>query len=153
MRTLRGRARLGIVTLIIAAVTTVVVATVVASLYRTIFEDKLDDLQDLAAAEARFVATIAELESSLNAGDPEGAINAALSRVRDELQASEGFGETGEISVGRYAGDVIEFVGSNRADGPIAPAPPSSPNGEPMSSLVAHSCSTRFLRGLVSTAW
>jgi PAS domain S-box-containing protein len=132
MRTLRGRARLGIVMLIIAVVTTVAVAAVAASLHRTIFEDKLGDLQDLASAEARLIATIARLESRLNDGDPAAATTTALDRVRDGLQSSGGFGRTGEITVGRSNGDLIEFVGSNRADEPIASAPPGSPNGEPM---------------------
>ena len=115
--------------LIVAVVTTVAVAAVTVSIYRTIVEEKRDDLEDLAAAEARLITLIAGLEASSTTNAASAPI---LDRIRDTLLESTGFGRTGEITVGRYDGDFIDFVGSNRSAGPIAPTRRSSSDGEPM---------------------
>lgn len=98
-----------------AAAALVVSAISIASLYKTGIEQHRLQLVETVKSQARLIEAIAQFDNMENAdNDPARAREATLEKVAAAHSAFKGFGETGEFTLARRAGEQIVFLLSGR---------------------------------------
>jgi PAS domain S-box-containing protein len=108
------RKRLFLLILIMTTVSMVVVGITIYVLYGTSFEQQRERLVETAQSQARLIEAIARFDAAHERIDPGsypgGATVATLSQIIDAHSHYRGFGETGEFTLARRAGDDIFFL-------------------------------------------
>jgi PAS domain S-box-containing protein len=108
------RKRLFLLILIMTTVSMVVAGITVYVLYDTSFEQQQERLVETAQSQARLIEAVARFDAAHERIDPEsypgGATVATLSQIIDAHSHYRGFGETGEFTLARRAGDDIFFL-------------------------------------------
>jgi PAS domain S-box-containing protein len=91
-------------------------------------------LIEVAQSQARLLEAVARFDMRWSSDFPGGALDATLSQLRDANANYRGFGETGEFTLARRAGERIEFLLSHRhaGDQETASIPWDSPLAAPM---------------------
>ena len=108
-RSVRQRIFLLLVILTLACSTMAVVA--ITLLYRTAFDEERARLTEITQTQARLMEAVARFDSQFSAQDhPEGAQGATLSQIVEAHKYNTGFGQTGEITLGRREGDQIVWI-------------------------------------------
>ncbi|MGB5923097.1 MAG: diguanylate cyclase, partial [Syntrophobacteria bacterium] len=132
------RKRLFLLVLIMTTVSMVVVGITIYVLYGTSFEQQRERLVETAQSQARLIEAIARFDATNERNDPgfypDGATVATLSQIIDAHSHYKGFGETGEFTLARRAGDDIFFLLRHRHHDLEKPKPVSfdSKLAEPM---------------------
>ncbi|MCA9468459.1 MAG: hypothetical protein KC643_23875, partial [Nitrospira sp.] len=68
-------------------------------------------LTEITQSQARLMEAVARFDSQFSAQDhPEGARGATLSQIVEAHKYNRGFGQTGEITLGRREGDQIAWI-------------------------------------------
>ena len=108
------RKRLFLLVLIMTTVSMVVVGITIYVLYGTSFEQQRERLVETAQSQARLMEAIARFDAAherIHPGFyPDGATVATLSQIIDAHGHYRGFGETGEFTLARRAGDNLFFL-------------------------------------------
>ncbi len=108
------RKRLFLLVLIMTIVSLVVAGIAVYVLYGTAFEQQRERLVEAAQSQARLIEAIARFDVAHAKTNPEsypgGPAVATLSQIIDAHGHYRGFGETGEFTLARRAGDNIFFL-------------------------------------------
>jgi PAS domain S-box-containing protein len=108
------RKRLFLLVLIMTTVSLVVAGITIYVLYGTSFEQQRERLVETAQSQARLIEAIARFDAAHERIDPGsypgGATVATLSQIIDAHSHYRGFGETGEFTLARHAGDDIFFL-------------------------------------------
>jgi signal transduction histidine kinase len=128
------RQRIFLLTAIMVVVCVIAVTTTILLLYRTEIEQSRARLRETAESQARLIEAIARFDTRWSKDYPEGATAATLSQVFDAHEHYEGFGETGEFTLGRREGNLIVFLLRHR-HGTVEhpePIPIDSQLAEPM---------------------
>ena len=98
----------------ILLLTTVAIAVMVSCiglLYQSSSEAEKLRLLDMVDTQASLINSVANFDAKYNADDfPGGAIEATLKQVSNALQASPGFGDSGEFLLGRFSGYNIVYL-------------------------------------------
>ena len=81
----------------------------IAILYDTLFEEERAHLVETAQSQARLMEAVARFDLVHSLDYPEGAIAATIAQIRDAHEKYLGFGETGEFTLARRAGEHIDF--------------------------------------------
>jgi hypothetical protein len=93
----------------------VIVETVTMGLlYTTAIKEGRTRLKETAQSQARLIEAIARFDAQYSKDYPLGAREATLSQVIDAHNKYQGFGETGEFTLSKKAGDKIVFLLSHR---------------------------------------
>jgi two-component system, sensor histidine kinase PdtaS len=120
--------------LIMASVTLLVTALVIALLYNTALNEEQNRLIETAQSQARLIESVTRHDKIYNTDFPDGPENATLSKIIDAHKHYQGFGETGEFTLARRIEDNIVFILQHR-HGNLefsAPVPFQSKLAEPM---------------------
>ncbi len=108
------RKRLFLLVLIMTTVSLVVTGITIYVLYGTAFEQQRERLVEAAQSQARLIEAIARFVDARARINPEsypsGPVVATLSQIIDAHGHYKGFGETGEFTLARRAGDDIFFL-------------------------------------------
>jgi PAS domain S-box-containing protein len=108
------RKRLFLLVLIMTTVSLVVAGITIYVLYGTAFEQQRERLVEAAQSQARLIEAIARFNAARARTNPEsypgGPAVATLSQIIDAHGHYKGFGETGEFTLARRAGDTIFFL-------------------------------------------
>jgi PAS domain S-box-containing protein len=108
------RKRLFLLVLIMTIVSLVVAGITIYVLYGTAFEQQRERLVEAAQSQARLIEAIARFDAARAETDPEsypdGPAVATLSQIIDAHGHYRGFGETGEFTLARRAGDNLFFL-------------------------------------------
>ncbi len=108
------RKRLFLLVLIMTTVSLVVAGITIYVLYGTAFEQQRERLVEAAQSQARLIEAIARFDAARAQTNPEsypgGPAVATLSQIIDAHSHYKGFGETGEFTLARRAGDDIFFL-------------------------------------------
>ena len=108
------RKRLFLLVLIMTTVSLVVAGITVYVLFGTAFEQQRERLVEAAQSQARLIEAIARHDAARAQTNPEsypgGPSVATLSQIIDAHGHYKGFGETGEFTLARRAGDDIFFL-------------------------------------------
>ena len=108
------RKRLFLLVLIMTTVSLVVAGITIYVLYGTSFEQQRERLVEAAQSQARLIEAIARFDTARAKTNPEfypgGPAVATLSQIIDAHGHYKGFGETGEFTLARRAGDNIFFL-------------------------------------------
>lgn len=108
-RTVRQRIFLLLVILTLACSAMAVVA--ITLLYQTAFEEERVRLTEFTQTQARLMEAVARFDAQFSVPDHfEGAQGATLSQIIEAHQFNKGFGETGEITLGRREGESIAWI-------------------------------------------
>jgi len=92
-----------------------------AVLYNTSFDQTRARLQEAVQSQARLLEAVARFNQEYGLGDM--AYTATLVEIEDAHSRFRGFGQTGEFSLGRRAGDSIEFIMRHRYSQLAHPVP------------------------------
>lgn len=131
---LRARRRVLLSLLVMMLAVLAVQAVATTMLYRAAVSEERERLRETAQSQARLIEAIARHDRAHSAGDPEAAAAATLGQVMDAHRNYEGFGRSGEFTLGARDGDQITFLLSHRhydLDNP-QPVPWDSDLAEPM---------------------
>ncbi|MGD8255234.1 MAG: GAF domain-containing protein [Syntrophobacterales bacterium] len=108
------RRRLFLLVLIMTTVSLVVAGITIYVLYGTAFEQQRERLVEAAQSQARLIEAIARFDAARAQTNPDfypgGPTVATLSQIIDAHGNYKGFGETGEFTLARRAGDDIFFL-------------------------------------------
>ena len=99
------------------AVSIIVLTLTLWMLYRSNFEQRVEELRAMVRGQAGLIGAVAgvdQLHGSELSGDAKTTI---LSKIIEGYSASGGFGDTGEYVLGRLHGDQIEFLSDFRFAG------------------------------------
>jgi PAS domain S-box-containing protein len=106
-----GNKRILILLAIMAGVSLGVGAIVLVSLYQASFEQQRQRLVEVVKSQARMIEAMARFDSVyVSKGAGEDPLTVTLKEVRDAHKHFEGFGKTGEFTLGRLEGDQIVFL-------------------------------------------
>jgi len=125
---------------VLAVVVAGVAGVTISLLYSTAISETRERLRATAQSQARLIEAVAEFDKSFQseyAGTPEAA---TLSQIITAHASYEGFGETGEFTLGRLEDGMIVFLLSHRHfdyDEPQPVLPVDSPLAVPMQRAVA----------------
>lgn len=112
---LGDRARLNLLTLVMATVMALGVGIAVAALYRTGFEAERSGLVELVQSQGRLIASVARFDSIHSQEDyPQGAVSATIDQILAARSEYRGFGETGEFVLAQRSDSMIYFLASVR---------------------------------------
>ena len=101
--------RILLLVLIMTAVAASIGIAAITILYDTLFEEERAHLVETARSQARLMEAVARFDLVHSLDYPEGAIAATISQIRDAHEKYLGFGETGEFTLARRAGEHIDF--------------------------------------------
>ncbi len=101
--------RILLLILIMTAVATSIGIAAITILYDTLFEEERAHLVETAQSQARLMEAVARFDLVHSLDYPEGAIAATIAQIRDAHEKYLGFGETGEFTLARRAGEHIDF--------------------------------------------
>ena len=118
------RKQIGLLILIMAAVSLAVAVITISILYKTAVNEERARLVDTTQSQARLMEAVARFDrmhqTETHISDP---TEATLSQIREAHASYEGFGETGELVLARRDGDEIVFLLSHRHDEMDVPRP------------------------------
>ena len=117
------RKRMLILLLVMAASCLVVAGSTMGVLYKAHLEDELAHLDDEARAIKALVDAVADFDRVHSDDLPGGHGTATMSQLENAIREFRGFGETGELVVGKRSGDNIEFVLRRRHESAMEPSP------------------------------
>ena len=125
--------------LLMAIVSMAVIGVSQWTLYGSFFDSTRQRLIDMVESNAHFINAVAKFDAEFSALDyPGGAIAATLSQVREALNGTHGFGESGEFVLGVYYEYNIVFLTNARAlDHPIPPIHITADDAVPMQQALA----------------
>ncbi len=103
-------------------------------LYDTAFEERREDLRQLAQSQARLIEAVAHYDEVHSRDYPGGSFRATFAQIEDAHERYKGFEETGEFVMARREGDEIVFLLRHHHGGLDIPKPVAldSPHAEPM---------------------
>jgi PAS domain S-box-containing protein len=124
--------RLLIVSIIMmAAVALIVFSVTIWMLYKTNFQEHVENLQGMVAGQARLIEAVARFDAEHSKdADIEGAWGATVGQVVDAYGQLGGFGRTGEFVVGQRVDEKIRFLFTGSETSEFIPF--DSTNAEPM---------------------
>ncbi len=96
--------------LIMTVITVSVVGITTFLLFRAEFDEQRARMVETAQSQARLIEAIARHAAIIEPDAPGGPEAATLSQIIDAREQFEGFGETGEFTLGRREGDQIVFL-------------------------------------------
>lgn len=87
-------------------------------LYGEAYETQRERLSEIVTSQASLIEAVARFDR-VHSTDavPDGSAGATLSQVADAYDRLEGYGDTGELLVGRQQAGVIEFLAGTRTSG------------------------------------
>jgi len=123
--------------LLVVIMSLLVVATLIVSigiLYKTALNEEKNRLAETAKSQARLIEAVARFDKKYSNDYELGSRAATLSQIKEAHSRYQGFGRTGEFTLGERKGDQIVFLMNHRhydLDNP-RPVPWDSPIAEPM---------------------
>ena len=121
--------------IMMTAVALIVLSVTIWMLYKTNFQEHVDNLQAMVAGQARLIESVARFDAK-NSEDAniQGAWGATIGQVIDAYSRLGGFGGTGEFVVAQRVGEKIKFLMDFRftETGTSEYIPFDSLNAEPM---------------------
>ena len=112
----RERARILLVAIAVLVFTTAAIAAITMGVvHRAVFQEARLRLQEVAAERARLIEAIAQFDARHSKDYPGGPTEATLSQIVRAHESFPGFGQTGELVLGRREGDRIVFLTSRHA--------------------------------------
>ncbi|MBF0454458.1 MAG: EAL domain-containing protein [Magnetococcales bacterium] len=110
--------------IIMALLVVLVGGIAVAILYQTAFQEEKARLVDTVKSRARLMEAVARFNSIHNqTTHKEGFLGASIAQIKDAHQYFEGFGKTGEYTLAKRRGELIDFVLSHRHSKMAEPNP------------------------------
>ena len=114
LKILRERKAFLILMAIMATIAVTIAGVFVTILYETAFEQQRSRLIEIAQSQARFLEAVARFDQVQSRDYPGGGAVATLMQMADAHSRYKGFGETGEFTLARRNGDMIDFLLSHR---------------------------------------
>ncbi|MEN8214127.1 MAG: PAS domain-containing protein [Pseudomonadota bacterium] len=112
------RQRLLLLLVVMATVALTAMGLSLWLLYRAAFDELRFSLVEIARSQAVLIDAVARFDSiNSQEATPLGAAAATLIQIADAHKRHKGFGQTGEINLGRRKGDDIVFLLSSRHEG------------------------------------
>jgi PAS domain S-box-containing protein len=134
MRAMNERTRVLVLILIMTMGLLLVTGITINILYRAAFNEEKARLVETAQSQARLIEAVARYDVVHSADFPGGSRAATVQQIVAAHQEYEGFGNTGEFTLARREGDLIDFVLEHRHAqvGRPEPVPFDSVLAEPM---------------------
>ncbi|MBI2891625.1 MAG: PAS domain S-box protein [Nitrospirae bacterium] len=118
-----GRKWLLVLIGVLALLSLAVLAIAIGVLYTTAIEQERHRLEEIVKSQARLMEAVARFNVARNPDFPGGPLTATMAQVVDAHAHYPGFGESGEIVLGRREGDLIVFLLSRERHGDVPPVP------------------------------
>jgi len=107
--------------LLLAAVALAATTVTLTTLFSAAMDEQRGLLAEIARSQARLIEAVARFDAVYSSNFPTGTTDATLSQIRTAHTNHRGFGRTGEFTLARRDGDLIQFLLSPRhADRPEA---------------------------------
>lgn len=116
-----SRQRLAVLILIMSGVVVSVGVFSIYFLYQTGFKQQRQRMVEIVQSQAELVKAIIRFDQRRSEGAPGEALRSTLEQLRDAHSNFQGFGETGEFTLGRFEGGQIQLLLNQRSNRPISP--------------------------------